>query len=659
MHRFLLIALLALCLKPSDAKPLADKSQTELEQRLDVIDTRLEQLAKLALRSGVGSIGYRYNYDHEHSDNNWIEIELEQEHPIDEVVLIPVIRHDMKMGIVADGFPRAFRILNENGAVLTEHTVSAEQLTRIAPLILPLHGQPASRIRIEVMQGSERAFDRKTVFQFAECMVFSGEENIALRKSVSIPERPADGGIGWDQSYLTDGTIPYLMNSGQGEQSIAYISRFDHNSPTPVQTVRPLQLTIDLAAAVPVSRIHLHAIEQGDTILQATPANVGTPKHLLVEGATHADFSDAQVLLDLRSNYIYEHPAIMIWNTPLTTCRYVRFTALDPYIYTKNGISGPRIGFAEIELYTNGTNAALGKTVSTVRGTHLISYGARKLTALTDGRNLYGTILPIRDWLHQLAERDALEQERPLITAELNERYASHQMNLYRMFWITGLLLAAAVIALLIQRNFRERAIFRTRERIAADLHDELGANLHAIGMLGGLVLQSQHSPERLKKLVSSMQSITERTGRAAHYCVNMLEDKERYADLTVNMRRTAERLTADLEHELSFEGETILSQLSARKRIDIFLFYKECLANIIRHSGATHITTSLKVDSKHLELTITDNGTGLNGKVPASLQRRARLCGGRVTSTPQVPQGSRLTLQLRIRGRMRLKNGS
>ena len=232
-------------------------------------------------------------------------------------------------------------------------------------------------------------------------------------------------------------------------------------------------------------------------------------------------------------------------------------------------------------------------------------------------------------------------------------------MNLNRMFWITGLLFAAALIALLIQRNFRERAIFRTRERIAADLHDELGANLHAIGMLGGLVQQSQNSPERFEKLVQSMQAITERTGRAARYCVNMLEDKERYADLTVNMRRTAERLTADLEHELSFEGETTLSQLSARKRIDIFLFYKECLANIIRHSGATHIRTSLVVGPKQLELTITDNGSGLYGEIPASLQRRARLCGGRVTSTPQRPQGSQIKLQLRTRRRIGLKNGS
>jgi len=150
------------------------------------------------------------------------------------------------------------------------------------------------------------------------------------------------------------------------------------------------------------------------------------------------------------------------------------------------------------------------------------------------------------------------------------------------------------------------------------------------------------------------MREITDRTGRAARYCVNMLEDKQRFVDLAENMRRTAARMTADLDHELTFEGESLLTQLSARKRIDLFLFYKECLTNIIRHSSATHVTTHLTIHSKHLELIITDNGSGLNGDIPSSLKRRARILGGHVSTSSHQPSGTQIQLRLRFRRRLR-----
>ena len=167
--------------------------------------------------------------------------------------------------------------------------------------------------------------------------------------------------------------------------------------------------------------------------------------------------------------------------------------------------------------------------------------------------------------------------------------------------------------------------------------------------MLGDLLQKAQNTPERLAKLLQRLREITDRTGRAARHCVNMLEDQKRFDDLVENMRRNATRLTADLEHELSFEGETLLTQLSVQKRIDLSLFYKECLVNIIRHSGASHVSTRLSINPQQLELIIIDNGSGLNGDIPPSLKRRARLLGGHLSTTPTSPSGTQIILQLRF----------
>ena len=626
------------------AEPIQELSLSELEQRLDDIESRLSQLARSTLRSGVGPIGYRSIITTDANEPTWIEIDLQASVPVDEVILVPAIRHDSQTDFRSDAFPTAFRILNEKGEVLADVQTTEKDLPRIAPLIVPTFGKTASKIRIETEHLSPRSFDGKFLMQFAEVLVFSGTNNAALRRPVSSSRTSPYYNNAWQPRFLTDGSLPYLMHAAEGEQSIAYVSPVFQ---TPGVLPAP---TIDLQQSVPVSGINLHLVDQGDNVPQGASDGFGMPHKLRIEGANQADFSDARPLLEFEYRSQYEISPIMMWDIPETTCRYIRLTALEPYLFHYRGQNLPRIGFAEIEIHSRGSNVAAGKPIQI---DEMLFDENRPLTALTDGRNIYGNILPQPEWLEQLAERHELETERPLVVAELQRHYARQKSTVRIMGWLFGLVAAGIIIAVLIERNIRQRAIFRTRERIAADLHDELGANLHAIGMLGDLVEKSQDSPERLGKLVTRMREITDRTGRAARYCVNMLEDEKRYTDVTENMRRTADRLMGDLDHELTFEGESLLTQLSSRRRIDLFLFYKECLTNIIRHSGATQVKTRLTITQKQLQLSITDNGNGLNGDIPPSLQRRARLLGGHVSAKHHAPNGTQIILQRHFRRRL------
>jgi signal transduction histidine kinase len=86
------------------------------------------------------------------------------------------------------------------------------------------------------------------------------------------------------------------------------------------------------------------------------------------------------------------------------------------------------------------------------------------------------------------------------------------------------------------------------------------------------------------------------------------------------------------------------------RRRIDLILFNKECLANIVRHSQATSISTRLACTKKQLTLTIQDNGKGTVARVPPSLQRRAKLMRARVQIDQPATSGTMITLTLKIR---------
>ena len=303
----------------------------------------------------------------------------------------------------------SFRIIaktasNPQGPLIAEVDSSLGYLPRIAPLVIPVYGIPASRIRIEASSLTIRAFDQRYALQLSEVLIFSGNKNIALRRPVSSSssDSPKRRSPPWRRKFLVDGHTPYLMDAAIGEKSTAYLK--------PVSL--PPVLTVDLGASHSVSSIHLHAVDQSDTVPQAYAGNHGIPHHLKIQGAKLADFSDAVTLLEANCENIVDTGPFMMWNIPETLCRYIRIAETEQTEHF-------RIGFSEIKIFEFGQNVALGKPVLLMAEAPLF----RSLESLTDGRNLYGEILPIRTWINQLARRHDLETERPQVAYELAQRY--------------------------------------------------------------------------------------------------------------------------------------------------------------------------------------------------------------------------------------------
>ena len=621
-------------------------SRQQLEEKLSGIDTEIAHLARYSLRSGAGAVGFRSLSHAESNHREWLQVTLDEVVPVDEIVLVPILWRDARLGFRSDGFPSKFRILagtdeHPEGVEIASFDQSDTLLPRVAPLVIPVTGVSASWIRLEATELSQRAFDQRFVLQLSEMMVFSGEQNLALRRPVNCSSvHGRDLVHAWDKEFLVDGQMPYLMDAARGEPSIPFIT----------SVPRHPSFIIDLGKPYPVSGIHLHAVDQSSTAPQAYPGNLGIPSELLVEGALEPDFSDASVLLQIFTKEPSDTGPVMMWPVPETSCRYVRVRSPDEE--TKE-----RFGFAEMEVLSGGHNVALNKSVFlTSRENPVTEIGGRSSSAITDGRNLYGNILPTRSWMDQLSHRHDLEMIRPAIVSELNRRYAKQEKNLHLMTWIAALLAVAVGFIILIDRLLRMRQAARMRERFAADLHDELGANIHTIGLLGDLARETE-SREELIELLDRSREFTERSGVAIRNCTNMLEEPDLCGNLVDEMSRSAETLLADLDHRLSFKGKEYLSQLSQRRRIDIFFFYKECLTNIIRHSGATRVSTTIEGSLAKVTLTITDNGRGLGGITPPSLKRRARLLRANLISKAVPEGGSLISITVPRSWSFRLKN--
>ena len=643
-----------LSVPPANAQ-LEALSLSQLEQHLTEIDAELGQLASFTVRGGTGSVGY-YSSTHRDPDaKESIRVELAKESSIEEVVLVPVLFRHAKTGLQSTSFPVAFRVLVGTGQTTHEVASFSEEdqlLPRIAPLTISFPPVKASWVSIETSTLSSMLdSDRVYRLELSEIMVFSGKENVALplQKSEGTKRSVKNHKTPRDTRVLTDGFSPYLMDAGDGESSRTKVIRIKSRQ-------AEASLNIDLKTSQPVHQINLHTADVSFSIPMREFSCWAVPRHVRVTGANESDFSDEMFLCEFEQHSIYDNGPILMRPFMEKRCRYIRLTIIDPRPVVSLDQYENGFAFSEIEVLSHSQNIAQGAPVT---GSSSLSYRRGALERITDGLNNYGKILPLREWMNQLARRHDLERERPLVVAELDRRYNSQQTHLRRMIWLSALLAVGILITFLISRMLRQRSIFQTRERIAANLHDELGANLHAIGILGDLAKQEVSdagADERwatLNHYINETRTLTEQTAKMAQHCTNMLGAHEIHENLVEEMKNTGERLLADLEHNLSFTDTDRLQRLHPRRRIGLYLFYKESLTNIIRHARATRVETHLSADKNRISLIIHDNGVGV-ATPPPSLKRRARLLKAKLSVETPADGGTKITLWFRPRRRLR-----
>jgi signal transduction histidine kinase len=643
-----LAILLCLCSLSSAEVLSRQTSISKHKQQLAEIDSQLTRLANYNPRSGVGVGGYRSSRQNQADHLEWVEIDLGQTYKIDEVILVPEIRRSTNTTLLTDGFPEAFRILagtaaDQKGKVIASYTSDDNILPRIAPLAIACAGIEASWIRLETTTLSPRAWNGGYALHLFEMLVFSGHENVALHQPVKASSQNIQAADKHNPALLVDGFLPYVMDTAKGERSPAFVAT---SSPD-----QPGYLSIDLGKAQTLDQVHLHAVDLSDAIPQKRFNNFGMPRHMIVEGANAEDFNDAITLTEFKVASVFEAGPILMKRFPATTCRYVRLRVLEPSIEAPpHAPAYNNIGFAEIELLSRGINVAKTKEAN---GNYGFSTYKRTYSSLTDGRNFYGDILPIRLWLNELALRHELERQRPQLALRLNELYEEQKSLLNRFIALAVILAVAMIIILLVARITRMRQLARVRLRLAADLHDELGANLHTIGLLSDLATESREDDEAFADIQRRIRSEADRSGAEVRGCMDLLALNNYYENLEADMQRAARRIMAKLDHELIIEGEPYLQKLKPRVRVDLFLFYKECLVNISRHASATAFSSHLSADKAGVSLIIRDNGIGISvdaqqdGMTPTSLERRAGLLRAKVRIDHPSEGGTVVTLTI------------
>ena len=198
--------------------------------------------------------------------------------------------------------------------------------------------------------------------------------------------------------------------------------------------------------------------------------------------------------------------------------------------------------------------------------------------------------------------------------------------HFYEIWWfraLAALLVVAGVAAavrqvatrrlhLKMEQLERRQAIERERGRIAKDIHDDLGASLNLIAVLGDLA-KDDKAAERVEKMSSiARQAVTSLDEIV--WAVNPRNDTLSHLVDYICQYANDYLRDAGMRCLLDVPEQTPAREVPANARHNLFLAVKEALQNIVKHSRASRVELRLRLEADTLRLEIADNGRGFDG---------------------------------------------
>lgn len=329
------------------------------------------------------------------------------------------------------------------------------------------------------------------------------------------------------------------------------------------------------------------------------------------------------------------------------SAKSLRITGVRPYSMGELKIHA----LSEIEVWSHGKNLAMGLPVVRTHGSE-----TSVVASLTDGYTSEKQIVPIAIWLEQLAERGRIERELGLLRPVNRALASESELNAtWGSAVILGLTFLIPVFIVERRRLMSREQLDLLRKRIASDLHDDIGSNLGSISLIARSArkdLVRLHGPEEVADDLGEVESIARESSLAMRDIVWLLERRQdSIGDLVQRMRDTAERLLREINFTLECDSNKTAARLSLDAKRHLFLFYKEAIHNVLKHSQADRVTIRLSDVDDQLALEIIDNGIGLplnDNRNPATvhkLQDRARVLEGLLNITSSKESGTSIRL--------------
>jgi len=222
-------------------------------------------------------------------------------------------------------------------------------------------------------------------------------------------------------------------------------------------------------------------------------------------------------------------------------------------------------------------------------------------------------------------------------------------------------LITGGVVAFYRYRLAQAVKVVRVRERIARDLHDEIGSTLSSVSLFSSVAQKkaagkAPEASELLGRITDSTTQVLEAMNDIV-WAVNA--DNDDMASVIKRMHAFAVNVTEARGCKLHLHADEELKsvRLEMTQRKNLYLIFKEAVNNAMKYAGCTNLHVELRRDKSALVLRVVDDGIGFdlnngNGSIGGgnglgNMRNRAAEIPGALTISSAMGQGT--TVELRF----------
>jgi len=205
----------------------------------------------------------------------------------------------------------------------------------------------------------------------------------------------------------------------------------------------------------------------------------------------------------------------------------------------------------------------------------------------------------------------------------------------------------------------QKEIIEHERARIARDLHDQLGANLTQVTLLGEMAEMDKNMPAEVEQHAQQICETARETTRSLDeivWAVNPSNDTlEGLANYACKYAQDYFAL-ASVSYRAELPPNLPPTPILPEVRHNVFLAFKEAVNNVVKHAQATEARVTLELEPGYFILSIADNGRGLgdlSGKQLRNglknMRRRLADVRGEFAIAPRTSGGTVVQLKVPI----------
>lgn len=204
-----------------------------------------------------------------------------------------------------------------------------------------------------------------------------------------------------------------------------------------------------------------------------------------------------------------------------------------------------------------------------------------------------------------------------------------------------------------LNKEIEQLTIIEERNRVAQEIHDNLGHNLIALNMnldVAGNMVDVENN--ELREIIDKCQNLTKESVESLRMAVYALRDERLFKEFISSVEELINNITSTSNIKIDWDIDDRIEDYPGNYKNVIYTSIKESLTNSIKHGKVSQIYIELKIKDE-VFLIVSDNGIGCKDIVKSNgligIEERVKEVQGSVEYITEVEEGFKNIVKLPI----------